>query len=76
VTLRAAHKQALRAGLWHGNLGGVLPAGFETNYAPRTRFLTREELGRLLRQLSPDRAARVAFAVATGANWRETNAAR
>jgi integrase len=76
VTLRAALKLALRSGLWTGNLDAVMPAGFAPEYKPRNRFLTREEIGRLVGQLTTDRAARVAFIVATSACLGETDRAR
>ncbi len=76
VTLRAALKLAKRAGMWRGDVAEVLPVAFAPEYQPRTRALSRPELQRLLAQLVPDRAARVAFIVATSACWRETERAR
>jgi len=72
VTLRAALKLARRAGLWNGDPAALLPVAFAPEYKPRSRFLTRRELARLLSELSPDRAARVAFMVATSAEWSAT----
>ncbi len=72
VTLRAALKLAVRAGLWLGNPAAVLPIGFAPEYRPRTRFLTPEELSKLLGALLADQAARVAFIVATSACWGES----
>jgi integrase len=76
VTLRAALKLALRAGIWKGQIDRIIPTGFETGYEPKTRFLTYDEMKKLLATLTPDRAARVAFIVATSANWGETERAR
>ncbi len=75
VTLRAALKVAVRAGLWRGNPAAVLPVAFAPEYKPRQRQLTPAELVKLLAQLTADRAGRVAFIVATGANWGESNRA-
>jgi len=54
VTLRAALKLAARAGLWSGSLLAVLPADSINDYKPRTRWLTEEELHKLLAQLTAD----------------------
>jgi integrase len=72
VTLRAALKLAVRAGLWLGNPAAVLPVAFAPEYRPRTRFLTPNELSGLLGVLLADQAARVAFIVATSACWGES----
>ena len=69
VTLRAALKLARRAGIWIGDPAALIPVAFAPDYKPRSRFLTRSELARLFAELSPDRAARVAFMVATAAEW-------
>jgi hypothetical protein len=69
-------KLAKRRGLWSGDLAALLPSGFAPEYEPRTRHLSRKELYDLLEQLNPDRAARVAFIVATSAHWNETERAR
>ena len=74
VTLRAALKLAVRAGLWLGNPAAVLPVGFSAEYRPRSRFLTRDELQRLLAVLDPNGAAMVALDAATGAvAWKGGN---
>src|SRR5258708_7081878 len=75
VTLRASLKLARRRGMWRGDPGEVLPVGFAPDYKPRSRSLTPEELQRLLAQLTPDHAARVAFIVATSACWGESERA-
>ena len=75
VTLRAALRLARRAGIWFGDPAAICPIAFAPEYKPRTRALTRQELYALLAELLPDRAARVAFIVATSASWRETELA-
>ncbi len=54
----------------------VIPVAFSPGYEPRKRALTADELKKLLAELLADRAARVAFIVATSACWRETELAR
>ena len=76
VTLRAALKLARRAGIWSGDPAAIVPIAFAPDYKPRSRFLTRSELGKLFAELSPDRAARVAFMVATSAEWSATTRVR
>jgi integrase len=75
VTLRAALKLAKRAGLWKGDIGEIIPVAFAPEYEPRKRFLSPAELQRLLPELLPDRAAHVAFIVATSASWGESERA-
>ena len=75
VSLRAALKLVKRRGMWLGEIDAIMPVAFAPDYTPRARWLTTAELQKLLGQLPPDRAARVAFAVATSANWGETNRA-
>jgi len=72
VTLRAALKLAVRAGLWLGNPAAVLPIGFAPEYRPRSRYLTPDELAKLLGALLADQAGRAAFIVATSASWGES----
>jgi integrase len=76
ITLRASLKLARRAGIWKGDPAEILPVGFAPEYKPRDRALTYDELPLLLAELTPDRAARVAFIVATSANWNESERAR
>lgn len=75
VTLRGALKLAKRRREYDGDIQEVMPA-FSAEYKPRRRFLTEEELSKLLGELEPDRAARVAFIVAVGARWAESEHAR
>jgi len=74
--LRKSLRFSVRAGLWRGRVEEVLPVGFSPNYEPRKRALTVEEARRLVAELAPGRAARVAFILATSACWRETDLAR
>ncbi len=76
TTIRGLLKVAKRRGEFPGDIGAVMPEGFESGYQPRKRFLTADETQALLRELTPDRAARVAFILATGARWGETDRAR
>ncbi len=76
VVLRKSLRLAIRAGLWRGRVDEVIPIAFSPGYEPRKRALTAGELGKLLAELLPERAARVAFIVATSACWRETELAR
>jgi integrase len=75
VALRGALKVAKRRGDFKGDIGAVMPDGFSSGYKPRVRFLSGDEAQRLLAELSPDRAARVAFILATGARWSESDRA-
>lgn len=78
TTIRAALKIARRRDLWRGDLDALLPhvSGEST---PRERWLTEAELCAVLDDLiergAHDRAARVAFVVATSAEWIATERA-
>jgi integrase len=76
IALRAALKLARRAGLWRGDPAAVCPIAFAPEYKPRTRYLPPSELQRLLPELTDDRAAAVAFIVATSAEWGAVERAR
>lgn len=76
TALRRALKLAKRRGKWRGDLESVLPSRFGGGYKPKERALTPHELHKLLGELTPDRAARVAFIVATSANWKESESAQ
>ena len=69
-------KVAKRRGEFPGDIQAVMPEGFDADYRPRERFLAQEEARQLLAELAPDRAARVAFIIATGARWSATDRAR
>ena len=75
-TLRAALKVAKRRGEFTGEIDAIMPSGFSANYKPKERFLTGREAQKLLAQLAPDRAARVAFILATSALIGESDRAR
>lgn len=75
VTLGVALRESKRAGLWSGEVEQLLPR-VPPGYRPRTRWLTVEEAHQLLEQLAGDRRARVAFLLATGATWSDTDRAR
>ncbi|HKP64478.1 MAG TPA: tyrosine-type recombinase/integrase [Polyangiales bacterium] len=75
VTLRGTLKVAKRRGEFCGDIQAVMPDGFSTGYKPCERKLTIDEARRLLAQLRPDRAAHVAFMIATGARWSESGRA-
>ncbi|MEI8256239.1 MAG: hypothetical protein WCJ30_11265, partial [Deltaproteobacteria bacterium] len=70
TTLRAALKLAKRRDMWFGDVDAIIPPGFSPEYKPRERNLPMPEVERLLRELSPERGAVVAFIVATSAEWR------
>lgn len=72
----AGHREYDCRGAWKGDVGELLPSGFSPEYQPRNRFLSTAELARLLAQLLPDHAARVAFIVGTSACWSATERAR
>ncbi len=76
VALRAALKLSRRAGLWAGEPEAIIPIAFSPEYKPVDRWLPPAELLKLLAELADDRAARVAFIVATSANWAESNRAQ
>lgn len=52
-----------------------MPDGFSPECRPRTRFLTATAEQKLLAELPADRAACVAFILATGVRWSEAVAA-
>ncbi len=75
VTLRSALRCAITEGLWTGDPKALIPVGFSPDYKPRERWLVVSELQALLSKLEADRAARVAFMCATGAEWSATERA-
>ena len=76
IALRAALKLARRAGFWRGDPAAVCPIAFAPQYKPRTRYLSPSELQHLLAELTDDRAATVAFIVASSAEWGAVEHAR
>jgi integrase len=75
TTLRGALKLARRRREYHLEIDEVMPA-FSAEYVPRKRALSIEEVSRLLAELDPDKAARVAFLIATACRWGESDRAR
>ena len=73
--LRLSLKLARRAGIFKGNHEELLPVGLGSGYVPRRRWLTEHEVEALLGELAPDRAARVAWLIATGGRWGESERA-
>jgi integrase len=76
TVLRGALKVAKRRGEFPDDIAAVMPDGFSTEYKPRETYQTAAEARALLIQLEPDRTARVAFLIATGARWGESDRAR
>ncbi len=75
TVLRLGLKLAKRRGMWFGDVDAVLPHRFGIGYEPVARWLSPTELWALLPVLRVDRAAWVAFAIATGANYSEAQKA-
>ncbi len=75
IALGQVLKLAKRRGLWAGDVSSVMPVSFSPKYQPVERALTPIELNRLLGELTADQGARVAFIVATAANWSDTERA-
>ena len=73
--LRALLRVARRRGEYTRDPAAVLPLAWDSGYKPRTRYLTPAEVKKLLDALPPNRAAWVAFAIATSANYGETERA-
>ena len=71
-TLSRALKLAKERGLFHGDPRTLIPE-FRAPYRPRERFLTSEELTRLLPELPPHRQLWVLVAVYTGGRDSEVD---
>lgn len=67
----AVLKLAARNGHLHRDPGAIIPE-LADPYQPRRRACTRDELHRLVNALPIDRAAHVAWIVATGSRWSES----
>lgn len=67
-TLRQVLRFAARQGRYHLPIDVVCPAG-SPGSKPLTRALTFEQVPQLLAELSPRRAATVAYLIAFGADW-------
>jgi len=76
VPARLGFRLAVRRKWWTGNVGEIFPVAFSPQYEPRKRHLSVEEVNSLCGLLLPYQAARVAFMVATGAEWSATERAR
>lgn len=68
TTLRQALALALRRGKYTRDPGVVVPK-VSARYRPKERWLTLDEVRRLLEELTPDHAAQVAWMVAVGGDW-------
>jgi integrase len=76
-TLRGALKLARRHGTYPHALDTVMPHAFEgASSRPSDRHLTLAQVGKLLDKLPSERAAVVAFIVATAADWRSVELAQ
>lgn len=71
IALRTALKIAKTHGLWSGDVTRVMPVGEAPKYKPRERYLTPDELWKLMKELEPKKAIMVAWMVATSARWSE-----
>ncbi len=69
-SLRKALRGAKRRGEYPHDLSEIVPE-FSARYVPRKTFLAPKQLEKLFGELAPDRAAHVAFVVATGARKGE-----
>lgn len=74
--LGQALRLAKRRGRYPHDVSTVLPTGYSAGYVPKTRWLTEEQVTRLLAELQPHRARHVAYLAATGARWGESTRAR
>lgn len=84
TALRGALRIARRRGQFNREVSEVMPIGWSSDYVPRKTFLTKDEVAALMMEIvrdmrgtknphpRPDRAAHVAFIVATGARWSES----
>jgi integrase len=74
--LKATLRLAAKKELFQADPNNIIPE-LEDDYTPRTRFLLPMELVALVRELGEDeRAAMVAFIVATSARWGEAQRAQ
>lgn len=78
ATLRAALNASARLGLYKGDVRALIPR-HSAEYEPRSHWLTELEVRRLVESFhvsQADHAARVAFAVAVGAEWAALDRAK
>jgi site-specific recombinase XerC len=76
TVLRSTLKVAKRRGEFPGDIAAIMPDQFSAEYKPRERHQTPGDAQALLAELEPDRAARVAFILGTGARLSESDSAR
>jgi integrase len=76
ATLTRVIKVGRHLGKFHRTIEQVMPTKYGSGHVPRKRWLTGDELGRLLAQVPKFRAAHLAFIVAVGARWGESVRAR
>jgi integrase len=74
--LRGTLKVAKRRGEFHGDIAAIMLDGFASGYKPRDRTITPDQARRLFAELPKDRAAHMAFILATGARRSEAERAR
>jgi integrase len=74
--LRAALDGAKRGGIFAGDPRAVTPARWASGYRPRETYLERDQVDGWLEQLDPAKAARLAWILALGARWGESDRAR
>jgi len=74
--LRQAWKLARANGWVTKAWDELMPERFDTGHRPRTRWLTKQELSAVLGSLPPDRAAWVAWIVATGSDVSDVERAK
>lgn len=72
--LRQMLRVAKYNGRYPGDIDALFPVGFDGGYSPRRRYLTWDEIPKLLAALQPRHRGWVAFALATGG--RESEVAR
>ena len=71
VCLGAVLKLAKRSKCYPGDIATLKPPELRAGYVPQTRALTRQEVVRLLAELSPERGAYVALCVGLGVRRSE-----
>lgn len=76
VTMKLMLKVARSNGAFPADIQALFPAKFAPQYVPRRRFLSIEQVEKLLAELPPQRAAHVSYVIATGARRSEAYAAR
>lgn len=75
VALRGVLELARHHNLFARVVDDVMPRKFASKYEPRTGYLAEEDAARLLDALPEDRAAHIAFILATGARLSEAQRA-